>query len=116
MIVKEKLDEEYVTVAEVKETLNEMAEERSEQDREMAYELRQSLDHANEFAVLDADEARELLEEVREFEQVDDFVAHKIADLLPENRDELRAIYAKERYSLDTDEIDEILNVVAKYR
>lgn len=116
MIVKDKLDEEYVTIAEVKETLNEMAEERAEQDREMAYELRQSLDHANEFAVLDAEEARELVEEVSEFEQVDDFVAHKIADLLPKNRDELRAIYAKERYSLDTDEIDEILNVVAKYR
>ncbi|MDZ7687436.1 MAG: RNA polymerase Rpb4 family protein [Halobacteriales archaeon] len=116
MIVKEKLDEEYVTVAEVKEVLNEIAEERAEQDREMAYELRQSLDHANEFAVLEADEARELLDELNELEQVDDFVAHKVADLLPNTRDELRAIYAKERYSLDTDEIDEILNVVAKYR
>jgi DNA-directed RNA polymerase subunit F len=116
MIVKEKLDEEYITVSEVKETLNEIAEERAEQDREMAFELRQSLDHANEFAVLDADEARELLEELEELEQVDSFVAHKIADLLPENRDELRAIYAKERYSLDTDELDEILNIVAKYR
>jgi len=116
MIVKEKLDEEYVTVSEVKETLNEIADERAEDDREMAYELRQSIDHANEFAVLDGDEAQEMLDELLEFEQVDDFVAHKIVDLLPRNRDELRSVYAKERYSLDSDEMDEILNVVAKYR
>ncbi len=116
MIVKEKLDEEYITISEVKEVLNEIAEERAEHDREMAFELRQSLDHANTFAVLEADEARELLDELDELEQVDDFVAHKITDLLPESRDEVRAIYAKERYSLDTDEIDEILNIVAKYR
>ncbi len=39
----------------------------------------------------------------------------KIADLLPQSRDELRAVYAQERYALDGDELDEVLNVVAKY-
>jgi DNA-directed RNA polymerase subunit F len=116
MIVKEKLDEEYVTVSEVKETLNEIADDRADEDREMAYELRRSLEHVNEFAVLDTDEAEELLGILVEFEAVDGFVAHKIVDLLPRNRDELRSVYAKERYSLDSDEMDEILNAVAKYR
>jgi len=82
----------------------------------MAYELRKAIDHANEFAVLDAGEAQEFLEELEELEKVDSFVAHKIVDLLPKNRDELRAVYAKERYSVSSDELDEILNVVAKYR
>ena len=116
MIVKEKLDEKYVTVSEVKETLNEIADERADEDREMAYELRRSLEHVNEFAVLDADEAQELRDTLLEFEAVDDFVAHKIVDLLPRNRDELRSIYAKERYTVDSEEMDEILNAVAKYR
>jgi len=116
MIVKEKLDEEYMTVAEVKEILNDIADERGEQDREMAFELRRSLDHANEFAVLEADEAQELLDELLELEAVDDFVGHKIVDLLPRNRDELRSVYAKERYTVDSEEMDEILNIVAKYR
>lgn len=116
MIVKEKLDEEFVTMAEVKETLNEIAESRADEEREMAYELRRSIDHVNELAELDVEEAEELLEELMELEQVDEFVAHKIVDLLPRNRDELRAIYAKERFSLDADELDEILNAVAKYR
>lgn len=117
VIVKDKLDEEFVTVSEVKEILNEMAEDRSDDDdREMAYELRRSIDHVNDFAVLDAEDAQELRDELLELEQVDPFVAHKIVDLLPENRDELRSIYAKERFSLDGDELDDILDVVAKYR
>ena len=42
-------------------------------------------------------------------------VGDKIADLLPRDRTELRAVFAKQRYALDGDELDEILNVVAKY-
>lgn len=53
--------------------------------------------------------------ELREFEKVDEATAYKIADLLPRSRDELRAVFAKERYALDGDELDEVLNVVAKY-
>ncbi|MDY6764155.1 MAG: RNA polymerase Rpb4 family protein [Halobacteria archaeon] len=116
MIVKEKLDEEYVSLAEVKEILNEISEERSEEEREMVYELRRALDHANEFAELDSEDTQDLIDELLELENVDDFVAHKIADLLPRTRDELRAIYAKERFSLSGEELDEILNLVAKYR
>ncbi len=116
MIVKEKLDEEYITISEVKEILNEISDERNEEDREMAYELRRSIDHVNEFAILDSDDAEDLLEELLELEGVDEFVGHKIVDLLPDNKDQVRSIYAKERYSLDSDELDEILNIVAKYR
>lgn len=116
MIVKEKLGEEYVTLAEVKEELNQQAEQRADDDREMAYELRTAIDHANEFAVLETDEAKDLLDELEGLEKVDSFVAHKIVDLLPEDRDQLRAVYAKERYSVSSDELDEILNIVAKYR
>ncbi|MFB6283872.1 MAG: RNA polymerase Rpb4 family protein [Halobacteria archaeon] len=116
MIVKEKLDDEYVSVAEVKELLNELANERGEEDREMSFELRKSIDNINEIAKLDIEDVEELYDELVELESVDPFTGFKIVDLLPENRDELRAIYAKERYSLDGDELDEILNLVAKYR
>jgi DNA-directed RNA polymerase subunit F len=36
-------------------------------------------------------------------------------DLRPRDRDELRALYAQERYSLSGDELDEIINVVDRY-
>jgi len=39
----------------------------------------------------------------------------KITDLLPEDRTELRSVFAQERYSLDGEELDEVLSIVAKY-
>lgn len=115
-IFKEKLSEEYLTVAEAKEYLSDIEAERAAQeDREMQYELARAIEHVNRFATLDADEARDLVGELSELEKVDDATAHKIADLLPRDRDELRAVYAQERYSLSGDELDEILDVVAQY-
>ncbi|MFC4549596.1 MULTISPECIES: RNA polymerase Rpb4 family protein [Halorussus] len=115
-IFKEKLDEEYLTTAEAKELLAEVEQERAlDEDREMRYELARAIEHVNRFAVLDPEESRELVTELQELEKVDEATAYKIADLLPKDRDELRAVYAQERYTLSGDELDDILNVVAKY-
>jgi DNA-directed RNA polymerase subunit F len=115
-IFKEKLDEEYLTTAEAKELLSGVEEERAlDEDREMRYELARAIEHVNRFATLDVEESRELVEELLELEKVDEPTAYKIADILPKDRDELRAVYAQERYTLSGDELDDILNVVAKY-
>jgi DNA-directed RNA polymerase subunit F len=115
-IFKEKVDEEYLTVAEVKDLLEEVEVERAaDEDREMRYELARAIEHVNRFAVLDPAESRELVGELQDVEKVDEPTAYKIADLLPQDRDELRAVFAQERYTLDGDELDEILDVVAKY-
>jgi DNA-directed RNA polymerase subunit F len=115
-IFKEKLDEEYLTVSEAKELLADVEVERAaDEEREMRYELARAIEHVNRFAVLSPEESRELVAELRELEKVDEPTAYKIADLLPQSRDELRAVFAKERYALDGDQLDEILNVVAKY-
>ena len=115
-IFKEKLDEEYVTTSEAKEILVEIEDERAaDEDRDLRYELARAIEHVNRFAELDADESRELVEELTELDQVDVPTAVKITDLLPEDRTELRSVFAQERYSLDGEELDEILDVVAKY-
>ncbi|WP_311171901.1 RNA polymerase Rpb4 family protein [Halobellus ordinarius] len=115
-IFKEKVDEEYLTVSEVKTLLEDVEAERAaDEERELRYELARAIEHVNRFATLDPEESRDLVEELLEQEKVDATTAIKIADLLPESRDELRAVYAQERYALDGDELDEILNVVAKY-
>jgi len=69
----------------------------------------------NRFTVLDPEESNELVAELQELEKVDEATAYKIANLLPEDRTELRSVFAKERYTLDGEELDEILNVLAKY-
>ena len=115
-IFKEKIDEEYVTTSEAKEILVEIEAERADdEDRDLRYELARAIEHVNRFAHLDAEESRELVEELTELDQIDLPTAVKIADLLPEDRTELRSVFAQERYSLDGDELDNVLNIVAKY-
>ena len=115
-IFKKKVDEEYLTVAETKEILEEIEVERAaDDDREMRYELARAIEHVNKFAALSAENSRELVVELLDIDKVDEKTAHKIADLRPLDRAELRALYAQERYSLSGEELDEILNVVKQY-
>jgi len=69
----------------------------------------------NRFGHLDAEESRELVEALVELDPIDVSTAVKITDLLPEDRTELRSVFAQERYSLDGEELDEVLSIVAKY-
>ncbi len=115
-IFKEVLEEEHLTIAETKELLAEIEAERVEQDRDMRYELARAIEHVNRLATLDPEEAQALVDDLRELDVVDEAIAYKIADLLPRDRTELRAIYAQERYSLDGDQLDEILAVVDQHR
>jgi DNA-directed RNA polymerase subunit F len=115
-IFKEILDDEYLTTSEVKEVLEEIESERAlDEEREMRYELTRAVEHVNRFGVLDPEESRELVEKLQALDKVTEETAFKIADLLPQDRNELRAVFAKERYALDGEELDEILDIVAQY-
>ena len=114
MIVKEVLDEELMTLAEVKESLNKIMEERSDRGEELGYELRKSINHAEVFSKISADKSRELINNLLELEKIKPEIAVKIADILPETRDEVRAIYSKERYTLSEQELDQILNTISE--
>ena len=115
-IFKEIVDEEYLTIPEVKELLADIENERAtDEEREMRYELARAIEHVNRFSELSAEDSRALVEELRDHEKVTEGTAFKIANLLPRNRDEMRSVYAQQRYSLSGDELDELLNVVRKY-
>ena len=115
-IFKETVDEEFVTVSQAKELLAGIEAERAaDEERELRYELARAIEHTQRFAVLEPEESVELVEELAALETVDEAVAFKIADLLPQSRTELRAVFAQERYALSGDELDEILDIVAKY-
>jgi DNA-directed RNA polymerase subunit F len=115
-IFKEIVDEDFLTVSEAKDILADIEADRAlDEEREMPYELARAIEHVNRFSVLDAEESVELVEELLELEKIDEATAYKIADLLPEDRDELRSVFAQERYSLSGDELDDILDIVVKY-
>jgi len=114
-IFKETVSEQYLTVAEAKEILERLETERATEDREMRYELSRAIEHVNRFAELDPERARAFVKELLELEKVDEKTAHKIVDLKPRDRDELRAVYAQERFTLSGEELDEILAVVDRH-
>ncbi|NLB00924.1 MAG: RNA polymerase Rpb4 family protein, partial [Methanomicrobiales archaeon] len=59
-----------------------------------------------------SERARALVVELLKLEKMKEDIAYRIANLMPRTRDELRAIYAKERFNLTAEELDEILDLV----
>lgn len=104
--------EEPITLAEAEALLKKRKEE------EMRYEQKASYEYVHKFSELSKKEAKELVEKLLDLDLVKVKKEHavKIADLLPENKDDLRAIFAKERFSLKSDEMEQILEVVDQYR
>ncbi|MCD6512709.1 MAG: RNA polymerase [Thermoplasmata archaeon] len=99
-----------VLIAEVKEILSKLA-----QERELNREQRIALEHSEKVSMIDAEKARELVEKLMEFDRIEEKQAYKIADLLPEDEDELLAIFAKSTYMPSEDEIKKILELVREY-
>jgi DNA-directed RNA polymerase subunit F len=112
MNVKGIVDEERITLAEVKEILLAVEASRLESGSELPYELRRSIEHANQLAKTSPDNARSLVERLLTLEKIKPDIAYRIANLMPRSRDELRAIYAKERFTLSGEELDEIIELV----
>lgn len=112
MKVKGIIGEERISLPEVREMLLAVESARLESGSEMSYELRRSIEHANHLSKTDADNARALLEELATLEKMKPDIAYRIVNIMPKTRDELRAIYAKERFTLTGDELDEIIDLV----
>ena len=100
-----------VSLTEVKKLLT-----KEEKERELSYEKKLALQHAQDFAKLPTTKTKQLISELKKIERVSEDHAFKIADVLPEGPDDVRAIFAKERYNLEPEEIKKILEIVSKYR
>lgn len=113
MIVKNILGEELLTLAEVRDILDDIRQRRAQiSDEELGYELRRAIRHSELFAKGTSEESRNLVNELAKLEKMSPEVAIKIADIRPRTKDELRAIYAKERFTLSEEELNLILDIV----
>jgi DNA-directed RNA polymerase subunit F len=113
MIVKSIIEEEILALAEVKELLDQIRLKRADEE-ELGYELRRAIRHAELFAKDTAKDSRRMIEVLVKLEKINKEIAVKIADVRPTTNDELRAIYAKERFTLSEEELKEILEIVLK--
>jgi len=97
-------------ISEVKEMLSKLGNE-----RELNREQKIALEHSERVALLPSKKARELAKKLMQIGKVDEKQACKMADLLPKEREEVVAIFAKETYIPSEDEIEQILEVIREY-
>jgi DNA-directed RNA polymerase subunit F len=100
-----------VSLAEVKNILKKISKER----KELLYEQKIALEHAEKFAKLSAKQTKDLITDLLKIDHMDELQAYKIADILPNTDDDLKAIFAKERYTPNDKEIKNILEIVKKH-
>lgn len=104
-------EEQYVSLAEVKALL-----EREEKDRQsLSMEQKYALTHAQTFAKITPEEAARLVSELMKVEMMTPVNAFKLADLLPTHPDDVRAVFAKERFSLSKEDVDLVVQIVSKF-
>ena len=115
MKVKGIRSEEKVTLPQVREILQGVEAQRISSEKELSYEFRRSLEHANTLSKTTPEKSVALVQELSKLEKMKPEIAYRIANIMPRTRDELRAIYAKERFTLSPEELDSILQIVANH-
>ena len=101
----------YVPLAEVKNILKKVSKER----KELTYEQRIAMEHAEVFSKISVKATQDLIKELKTLERLEEFHVYKIADILPTTADDVKAIFAKERFTPTETEIKKIVEIVAKY-
>ena len=79
---------------------------------QIQYEHKLALDHVRLITQATPEQGNQIMEKVIELEHVNDYYAAKIVDVLPMHADDVRSIFARERFSLGHDEIDTIISTV----
>ena len=115
------MSEQYISLAEVNKLLEEENLRRGEMGIEYNAIQKSAMEHAQKVTVLSKESADALMAELRELKFGDyvipDYLICKIADILPKYKNDVRAIFYKERgINLEEGGIDEkIIETVSKY-
>lgn len=113
VILEESVEEgRLVSLAEVKAML-----EQSQKDRaELTYEQKIALEHAKRFARVDAKTAKALTAAiVAALPGLEEKFALRVADLLPQHPDDVKAIFQKSRHDLSEEDVAKVLAVVDEH-
>ncbi len=106
------MEEEYVSLSELKVILEREKAARTDLTPEQQY----ALSHAAAFARIASEKVPAMVKELMEVPMMSLANAIKIADVLPTHLDDVRAIFAKERFALSKEDAEKVLEIVNKYR
>lgn len=102
-------NEQPVAAAIVKKLLS-----KREKEKELGYEQKVTLDHLKKFCDFSEKASEDLVEELKGIEKLNDKQIVNIVNLLPQDLDELRLIFANERIDLSDGDKKKILDAVKK--
>ena len=85
-------------------------------EKELSFEKRATIDVVNAFCRIEKDNSLAMIEELCKLERVTDVHAYKMAELMPRDESELRPVFAKERFTFEPEELNEILSIIDKHR
>lgn len=103
------LTEETITDTEAREIL-----EKKEKEGELNYEQKNSLEILRKFAKSDPEKIKTLVNELKTIEKLRDKQIVAIANFLPQDKDDLRAVLQKEYANFTEEEIEKIIEAVKK--
>jgi len=89
--------------------------EAAQKERELGYEQNLAAEHLKKFVSLKPEESKKLAEELSSVIRMSPETQAQIINILPKTPDELRLIFAREKFSLKEEETGKILEIVKKY-
>ncbi|MDR1819800.1 MAG: RNA polymerase Rpb4 family protein [Methanobrevibacter sp.] len=109
MIGKKTLETNPIPMTNVKKILEDFSE-----NFELNYEQNLTLEHVNKFSELSFEDSEKLINELENI--IKRKYAIKVADILPEDLTDLRLLFSKERIPIKRENMEDILEILNKYR
>lgn len=103
-------DVKPITMPEAREILAKV-----EKQKELGYEQKVASEHLKKFTKIELAEAKKMVDELSSTLRMSPETMVQIVNIMPKTPDELRMIFAREKFSLKEDEMNKILEIVKKY-
>jgi DNA-directed RNA polymerase subunit F len=104
------IDTKPIAMPEAKEVMS-----KREKEKELNYEQKVALDHLKTFTKLKESDAKKMIEELSKTLRMSPETVAQIINIMPKTPDEVRLVFAREKFSLKEEELKSILEVVKKY-
>ena len=86
-----------------------------EKQGELNYEQKVALEHLKKFTKMKSAEAKKMEEELTSLLRMSPETIMQIINIMPKTPDEVRLVFAREKFSLKDEEIKKIIGIVEKY-
>ncbi len=89
---------------------------KKEKQKELNYEQKLATEHLKKFTKLSESDAAKFIEQVSNVVKMSPETLMQIINILPKNADEVRMIFAREKFSLKEDELTKLLEIISKFK